>query len=103
MRLKVISSMELSAIKLGSLRTDNSGLGSVKTDNSVGEIRLNGDIITVIYHVLMIQQRCVFSPLPTKSKGTIGLHSVRPSVRPSVRCPADQFSALFSSCLQTLI
>jgi len=30
------------------------------------------------------------SPLPTKSKGTIGLHSVRLSV-----CPADQFSALF--------
>ena len=26
----------------------------------------------------------VISPLPTKSKGTLGLHSVRPSVRPSV-------------------
>jgi hypothetical protein len=39
----------------GNIRTDISGLDSVKTDNSVGEIRLNGDIITVIYHVLMLQ------------------------------------------------
>ena len=46
-------------------------------------------LFVLFIHIFM-QTFFLISPLPTKSKGTIGLHSVRLSV-----CPADQFSALF--------
>ena len=45
--------------------------------------------------------RMIFSPLPTKSKGTLGLHSVRLSGCPSVQ--QISFPHFFSSCLQMLI